>query len=65
MLAMPSDMMHLYKSGILKQVCQSFTDSMSTNVRVGIDNLMEDISVNLELPSKAWSISRKGNGTSS
>jgi hypothetical protein len=26
---------------------------------------MEDISVNLELPSKAWSISRKGNGTSS
>jgi hypothetical protein len=43
MLAMPSDMMHLYKSGILKQVCQSFTNSMSTNVKVGVDNLMEDI----------------------
>jgi hypothetical protein len=43
MLAMPSDMMHLFKSGILKQVCQSFTNSMSTNVKVGIDHLMEDI----------------------
>jgi hypothetical protein len=43
MLATPSDMMHLYKSGILKQVCQSFTDSMSTNVKVGVNNLMEDI----------------------
>jgi hypothetical protein len=40
---MPSEMMHLYDSGILKQVCQSFTDSMSTNVQVGIDNLMEDL----------------------
>jgi hypothetical protein len=28
MLAMPSDMMHLYKSSILKQVCQSFTNSV-------------------------------------
>jgi hypothetical protein len=43
MLAMLSDMMHLYKSDILKQVCQSFTDSMSTNVQVDIDNLMEDL----------------------
>ena len=43
MLATPSDMMHLYESGILKQVCQSFTNSMSTNVKVGVDNLMEDI----------------------
>jgi hypothetical protein len=43
MLTMPSDMMHLYESGILKQVCQSFTDFMSTNVKVSIDNLMEDI----------------------
>jgi hypothetical protein len=37
---MPSDMMHVYESGILKQVCQFF---MSTNVQVGIDNLMEDL----------------------
>jgi hypothetical protein len=43
MLTMPSDMMHLYESGILKRVCQSFTDLMSTNVKVSIDNLMEDI----------------------
>jgi hypothetical protein len=43
MLATPSDMMHLYESGILKQVCQSFTNSVSTNVKVSIDNLMEDI----------------------
>jgi hypothetical protein len=43
MLTMPSDMMHLYKSSILKWVCQSFTDSMSTNVKVGIDNLIKDI----------------------
>jgi hypothetical protein len=43
-LTTPSDMMHLvYESGILKQVCQSFTDLMSTNVKVCIDNLMEDI----------------------
>jgi hypothetical protein len=41
--AMPSEMMHLYDSGILKQVCQSFTDSMCTNVQIGIDNLMEDL----------------------
>jgi hypothetical protein len=44
MLPTPSDIMDLYESGILKQVCQSFTDSMSTNVtKVSIDNLMEDI----------------------
>jgi hypothetical protein len=43
MLATPSDMMHLYESGILKRVCQSFTNSVSTNVKVGVDNLMEDI----------------------
>jgi hypothetical protein len=43
MLATPSDMMHLYESSILKQVCQSFTDSMSMNVKISVDNLMEDI----------------------
>jgi hypothetical protein len=43
MLTMPSDMMNLYESGIIKQVCQSFTNSMSMNVQVSIDNLMEDI----------------------
>jgi hypothetical protein len=43
MITTPSDMMHLYDSRILKQVCQPFTDSMSTNVKVGIDNLMEDL----------------------
>jgi hypothetical protein len=34
MLATPSDMMHLYESGIVKRVCQTFVDSMSTDVRV-------------------------------
>jgi hypothetical protein len=43
MLATPSDMMHLFESGILKRVCQSFTASMSTSVQVDVDNLMEDI----------------------
>jgi hypothetical protein len=33
-LATPSDMMHLFKSGIVKRVCQTFVDSMSTDVRV-------------------------------
>jgi hypothetical protein len=33
-LATPSDMMHLFESGIVKRVCQMFVDSMSTNVRV-------------------------------
>jgi hypothetical protein len=28
------DMMHLYESGIVKRVCQTFVDSMSTDVRV-------------------------------
>jgi len=42
-LGTPSDMMHLYESGILKRVLQTFTDSMSTNVKVGVDNLMEDL----------------------
>jgi hypothetical protein len=34
MLATPSDMMHLFESGIVKRVCQTFVDSMSTDVRV-------------------------------
>jgi hypothetical protein len=34
MLATPLDMMHLFKSGIVKRVCQTFVDSMSTDVRV-------------------------------
>ena len=33
-LATPSDMMHLFKLGIVKHVCQMFVDSMSTDVRV-------------------------------
>jgi hypothetical protein len=33
-LATPSDMMHLFELGIVKRVCQTFVDSMSTNVRV-------------------------------
>jgi hypothetical protein len=33
-LATPSDMMHLFESGIVKHVCQTFVDSMSTDVRV-------------------------------
>ena len=40
-LATPSDMMHLYESGIVRRVCQAFVDSMSTNVRVQVDHLME------------------------
>ena len=43
MLGTPSDMMHLYESGVLKRVLQTFTDSMSTNVQVGVDDLMEDL----------------------
>jgi hypothetical protein len=33
-LATPSDMMLLFKLGIVKHVCQTFVNSMSTNVRV-------------------------------
>jgi hypothetical protein len=33
-LATPSDMMHLFQLGIVKRVCQTFVDSMSTDVRV-------------------------------
>jgi hypothetical protein len=43
MLATPLDMMHLFKSGIVKHVCQTFVDSMSTNIRVRVDNLMETL----------------------
>jgi hypothetical protein len=43
MLATPSDMMHLFKSGIVKCVCQMFVDSMSTNLRVQVENLMETL----------------------
>jgi hypothetical protein len=42
-LATPLDMVHLFESGIVKHVCQTFVDSMSTNVRVGVDNLMETL----------------------
>jgi hypothetical protein len=42
-LATPSDMMHLFKWGIVKRVCQTFVDSMSTDVRVQVDNLMETL----------------------
>jgi hypothetical protein len=42
-LATPLDMMHLFKSGIVKHVCQTFVDSMSTDVRVQVDNLMETL----------------------
>jgi hypothetical protein len=40
-LTTPSDMMHLFESGIVKRVCQTIVDSMLTNVRVQVDNLME------------------------
>jgi hypothetical protein len=43
MLATPSDMMHLFESGIVKCVCQTFVDSMSTDIRVQVDNLMETL----------------------
>jgi hypothetical protein len=33
-LSTPSDMMHLFESGIVECVCQTFVDSMSTNIRV-------------------------------
>jgi hypothetical protein len=42
-LATPLDIMHLFESGIVKRVCQTFVDSMSTNVRVQVDNLMETL----------------------
>jgi hypothetical protein len=42
-LATPLDMMHLFDSGIVKCVCQTFVDSMSTDVRVQVDNLMETL----------------------
>jgi hypothetical protein len=42
-LATPSDMMHLFKYGIVKCVFQMFVDSMSTDVRVQVDNLMESL----------------------
>ena len=40
-LATPSDMMHLYDSGICPYVCHTFVNSMSTNARVQVDELME------------------------
>jgi hypothetical protein len=43
MLATPLDMMHLFELGIVKHVCQTFVDSMSTNARVRVDNLMETL----------------------
>jgi hypothetical protein len=36
-------MMHLFESGIVECVCQTFVDSMSTNIRVWVDNLMETL----------------------
>jgi hypothetical protein len=42
-LATPSDMMHLFKLGIVKRVCQTFVDSMSMDIRVQVDNLMETL----------------------
>jgi hypothetical protein len=42
-LATPSNMMHLFESGIIKCVFQTFVNSMSTNVRVQVDNLMETL----------------------
>jgi hypothetical protein len=42
-LATPSDMMHLFESGKVKCVCQTFVDSMSTDVRVRVDNLMRTL----------------------
>jgi hypothetical protein len=42
-LATPSDMMHLFESGIVKRVCQTFVNSMSTDVRVRVDNHMETL----------------------
>jgi hypothetical protein len=42
-LATPSDMMHLFESGIVKCVCQTFVDSMSIDIRVQVDNLMETL----------------------
>jgi hypothetical protein len=42
-LATPSDKMHLFESGIVKRVCQMFVDSMSTDIRVQVDNLMETL----------------------
>jgi hypothetical protein len=42
-LTTPSDMMHFFESGIVKCVCQNFVDSMSTDVRVQVDNLIETL----------------------
>jgi hypothetical protein len=42
-LTTPSDMMHLFESGIVKCVCQTFVDSISTDIRVRVDNLMETL----------------------
>jgi hypothetical protein len=42
-LTTPSNMMHLFESGIVKRVCQTFVDSVSTNIRVQVDNLMETL----------------------
>ncbi len=42
-LTTPLDMMHLFESSIVKRVCQKFVDSMSTDVRVQVDNLMETL----------------------
>jgi hypothetical protein len=42
-LGTPSNMMHLFESGIIKCVTQTFVNSTSTNVRVQADNLMETL----------------------
>jgi hypothetical protein len=42
-LATPSDMMKLFESGKVKRVCQTFVDSMSTDIRVQVDNLIRTL----------------------
>jgi hypothetical protein len=42
-LATPLDMMHLFKLGKVKHVCKMFVDSMSTDIRAPVDNLMETL----------------------
>jgi len=44
-LVTPSDMMHLFESGTVKQVLHSFVSSMSTLVCVEINNLIDDMCI--------------------
>jgi hypothetical protein len=43
MLAMPTEMMHLFESGTIPRVLQSFIQSMSNSMQGQVDYLIEEL----------------------